>query len=90
MDDLTNPPIGELEQAQLERTERARAAIRAGLFQVTRIGPQQWTVQNGDKLPYTVSFQPFKGEDTWMCTCMDFRQRRAQIRCKHIEGVRLS
>ena len=90
MDDLTNPQIGELEQAQFERTERARAAIRAGLFQVTRIGPQQWTVQNGDKLPYTVSFQPFRGDNAWACTCMDFRQRRAQIRCKHIEGVHLS
>lgn len=73
-------------QAQVERTERARSAIRAGRFQVTRIAPQQWTVKNGDKLPYVVSLSG----DVWTCTCMDYQQRGPQILCKHIEGVRLS
>ncbi len=101
MSDLTMSITNELEQAQVERTERARSAIRAGLFQVTRVGPQQWTVKNGDKLPYAVSLEPShlnealgvqgaaRGE-LWVCTCMDYRQRGPQIRCKHIEGVRLS
>lgn len=74
------------EQAQTERTERAYAAIHAGSFQVTRTSPFQWTVRNGDKLPYVVSLQ---GE-TWNCTCKDFQQRGPDLRCKHIEGVRLS
>lgn len=83
---MHDPCIGETDQAQVERTERAQSAIRAGLFQVTRVGPQQWTVKNGDKLPYVVSLEG----STWACTCMDFRQRGPEIRCKHIEGVRLS
>ena len=76
----------ELKQAQAERTERARSAILAGKFLVTRIAPQQWTVKNGDKLPYAVSLNG----DVWACTCMDYQQRGPQILCKHIEGVRLS
>ena len=79
-------------QAQVERTERARSAILAGKFLVTRTSPQQWTVKNGDKLPYVVSLKPsqrdFVGND-WICTCMDFQQRGPLILCKHIEGVRL-
>jgi hypothetical protein len=75
----------DLSQAQADRTERARSAIRAGKFLVTRIAPQQWTVRNGDKLPYAVSLQG----DAWVCTCQDYQQRGPQILCKHIEGVRL-
>lgn len=86
MSDTTLPQIGKLDSAQVERTERAKSAIRAGQFQVTRAGPQQWTVKNGEKLPYAVCLEG----DTWVCTCMDYRQRGPQIRCKHIEGVRLS
>lgn len=74
------------EQAQTERAERAYAAIHAGSFQITRTSPFQWTVRNGDKLPYVVSLQ---GE-VWSCTCKDFQQRGPELRCKHIEGVRLS
>ena len=80
---LTND---EAQNAQTERTERAISALSAGRFQVMRVGSQQWTVQNGDKQPYAVTFF----EDTWACTCMDFHQRGPQVRCKHIEGVRLS
>lgn len=83
--------------AQAERTERARAAIRTGQFQVTRINPQEWTVKNGDKQPYVVSLRPPEedgdpaepGQLEWACTCMDFQQRGPEILCKHIEGVRL-
>lgn len=79
-------------QAQVERTERAQSAILAGKFQVTRTNPHQWTVKNGDKLPYVVSLRPSQGDSeevNWACTCMDYQQRGPQILCKHIEGVRL-
>jgi len=71
--------------AQLDRTERARSAIQAGRFRVRRIAPSQWSVQNGEKHPYAVSLY---GEQ-WSCTCMDYQQRGPEVRCKHIEGVRL-
>ena len=80
------------DQAQTERTERARAAIRAGKFQVTRINPGQWTVKNGDKLPYVVALKPDQEDSNgsdWTCTCLDFQQRGPQVLCKHIQGVRL-
>ena len=86
MSDGLLPQAGESDVAQLERTERAKSAIRAGQFHITRVGPQQWTVKNGEKLPYAVSLEG----DTWVCTCMDYQQRGPRILCKHIEGVRLS
>ena len=48
----------DLTQAQVDRTERAQSAILAGKFQVTRTNPHQWTVKNGDKLPYVVTLRP--------------------------------
>ncbi len=86
MSNIPAPQVGDSDPAQVERTERAKSAIRAGQFHISRVGPQQWTVKNGEKLPYAVSLQG----DTWVCTCMDFQQRGPQILCKHIEGVRLS
>ncbi len=80
------------DQAQIERTERARAAILAGKFLVTRINPGQWTVKNGDKLPYVVALKPDQEDSNgsdWCCTCLDFQQRGPQVLCKHIQGVRL-
>ena len=71
---------------QVERTDRARTALLEGKFQIIRAAPGVWTVKNGDKEPYTVSFQ----SGAWTCTCMDFQQRGPEVRCKHIEGVRLS
>jgi len=68
----------DLIQAQVGRTERARSAILAGKFLVTRTSPQQWTVKNGDKLPYVVSLKPSQSDSVgndWTCTCMDFQQR---------------
>src|SRR5574340_1005075 len=82
----------DLIQAQVERTERAQSAILAGKFQGTRTNPYQWTVKNGDKLPYVVTLRPSQcdsEEVNWACTCMDYQQRGPQILCKHIEGVRL-
>jgi hypothetical protein len=78
--------VNEPDPAQQERTERACAAIRAGQFQITRAGSLQWTVQNGDRRPYVVSLHT----GAWACTCPDFDQRGPDLRCKHIEGVRLS
>jgi hypothetical protein len=80
------------DQAQTERTERACSAILAGKFQVTRINPGQWTVKNGDKLPYVVALKPNQEDSAssnWVCTCIDFQQRGPWVLCKHIEGVRL-
>ena len=82
----------DLSQAQIERTERARSAILAGRLLVTRIGSQQWTVRNGDKLPYAVSLNTSQSDSIgngWTCNCLDFQQRGPQLLCKHIEGVRL-
>lgn len=76
----------ETQRAQAERTVRAFSALAAGRFQVMRVNPGEWTVQNGDKLPYTVTFF----ENAWGCTCPDYLQRGSLVRCKHIEGVRLS
>lgn len=70
---------------QTDRTVRASSAIQAGRFQVIQTDPLQWTVRNGDNLPYTVSLH---GTD-WSCTCPDFVQNGPGLRCKHIEGVRL-
>ncbi len=86
MNKKKDTPEGDVETEQKERTERAKMAIRAGQFQITRVGPQQWSVQNGEKLPYSVSLEG----DIWVCTCMDYQQRGPTILCKHIEGVRLS
>lgn len=86
MSKKTDTYEGEVGKEQKERTERAKASIRAGQFQITRVGPQQWSVQNGGKLPYSVSLEG----DIWVCTCMDYQQRGPDILCKHIEGVRLS
>ncbi len=78
--------MDELKMAQSDRTERAKAALLTGQFQVSRVAPGQWTVKNGDKLPYTVTL----AEDNWTCTCLDYQQRGPMLNCKHIEGVRLS
>ena len=77
---------GTTSDPQAERTERAQTALLEGKFQIIRAAPGLWTVKNGDKEPYTVSFQ----DAAWTCTCMDFQQRGPEVRCKHIEGVRLS
>lgn len=82
----------DLDKAQEERTERARSAIQAGKFLVTRISPQKWTVKNGDGSPYAVTLKTASEDlmmNDWVCTCMDFQQRGPQILCKHIEGVRI-
>ena len=86
MNDLTEQ---ELQHAQSERMARAQSALQGGRFRVERISPQLWAVQNGSNQPYTVTLQQTESDITWVCTCMDNRQRGPQIRCKHIEGVRL-
>ena len=78
-------PINEQSNAQWERTERARRSLREQAFHITRTNPGQWTVKNGDKSPYTVMLQ----NNTWTCTCPDYQQRGNELRCKHIEAVRL-
>jgi hypothetical protein len=87
MNDLTEQ---ELQHAQSERMARAQSALQGGRFRVERISPQLWAVQNGSNQPYTVTLQQTESNPTWVCTCMDYRQRGPQILCKHIEGVRLS
>ncbi len=75
-----------LEKAQQERTERAREALRTQAFQILAHGGDEWSVKNGDKQPYLVR----READHWNCTCPDFAKRGTEVRCKHIEAVRLS
>jgi len=72
--------------AQQQRTERAWQGLTSGAFAVQRIGPTQWSVKNGDKLPYAVQLN----ESLWSCTCPDFQKVGPDIRCKHVEAVRIA
>ncbi len=72
--------------AQEDRTGRARAALASNQFLIAQKTPESWMVQNGDKLPYDVH-QDAQG---WSCTCQDYQRNGGQLRCKHIEAVRLS
>jgi predicted nucleic acid-binding Zn finger protein len=80
IDTLTPDP------AQQQRTERAWQGLTGGLFTVQRIGPSQWSVKNGDKLPYAVELN----DGLWSCTCPDFQKVGPEIRCKHVEAVRIA
>jgi hypothetical protein len=71
---------------QQQRTERAWQGWTSGAFAVQRIGPSQWSVQNGDKLPYAVQLN----DSLWSCTCPDFQKVGPDIRCKHVETVRIA
>ena len=79
-DNLTPDPV------QQQRTERAWQGLTRGAFTVQRIGPSQWTVKNGEKLPYAVHLN----EDTWSCTCPDSQKYGPELRCKHVEAVRIA
>ena len=72
--------------AQQQRTERAWQGLTGGTFTVQRIGPSQWSVKNGDKLPYAVQLN----DGLWSCTCPDFQKTGPEIRCKHVEAVRIA
>jgi predicted nucleic acid-binding Zn finger protein len=76
----------EIARAQVERTERARAALRDGAFCIVHKSPQAWLVQNGDKEPYDVSYNV----SGWTCTCPDYQRFRGDVNCKHIEAIRLT
>jgi len=79
-DNLTPDPV------QQQRTDRAWQGLTRGLFTVQRIGPTQWSVKNGDKLPYAVQLN----DSLWSCTCPDFQKIGPEIRCKHVEAVRIA
>ena len=72
--------------AQQQRTERAWQGLTGGTFAVQRIGPSQWSVKNGDKLPYAVLLN----DSLWSCTCPDFQKNGPELRCKHVEAVRIA
>lgn len=72
--------------AQQQRTERAWQGLTGGTFAVQRIGPSQWSVKNGDKLPYAVQLN----DSLWSCTCPDFQKNGPELRCKHVEAVRIA
>ena len=72
--------------AQQQRTMRAWQGLSGHTFTVQRIGPNSWSVQNGDKLPYAVQLH----EDAWSCTCPDFQKNGPELRCKHVEAVRIA
>lgn len=75
-----------LDPAQQQRTERAWQGLTGRAFIIQRIGPSQWSVKNGDKLPYAVQLN----DGLWSCTCPDFQKIGPEIRCKHVEAVRIA
>ena len=76
-----------LAKSQDERTQRAQEMLTENHVLIAASGPNQWTVQNGDKVPYQVSFIDI---GTCSCTCVDFQRfKHVGVRCKHIEAVRL-
>ncbi len=72
--------------AQNQRTIRAWQGLNGHQFAVQRIGPTQWSVQNGEKPPYAVQLL----DTTWSCTCPDFQKHGHELRCKHVEAVRIA
>lgn len=76
-----------LAKSQDERTQRAQEMLTENHVLIAASGPNQWTVQNGDKVPYQVSFID---TGACSCTCVDFQRfKHVGVRCKHIEAVRL-
>ncbi len=76
----------DFEQMQAERTERAREALARGVLAVARKAPGFWLVQTGDGLPYEIRHE----RAGWTCNCPDYERFHGQVRCKHVEAIRLS
>ena len=71
---------------QQQRTLRAWQGLSGHTFAVQRIGPTKWTVQNREKPPYAVHLL----DTAWSCTCPDFQKHGPDLRCKHVEAVRIA
>jgi hypothetical protein len=73
---------------QEKRTAKALACLAAGSMQVRPTADNTWRVKNGDHDPHIV----IRADGTWACDCPDWtgRCRTNDLRCHHIEAVRLS
>ena len=72
---------------QEKRTARAREALAQSTIRIERLGAE-WRVVNGDDHLYRVGHDG----DHWHCTCPDYEHtcQPNDLRCKHIEAVRLT
>ena len=72
---------------QEKRTARAREALAQSTIRIERLGAE-WRVVNGDDHLYRVGHDG----DHWHCTCPDYEHtcQSHDLRCKHIEAVRLT
>lgn len=84
---MTAPP-STLSPEQEKRTAKALHGLADGSITVQRTGEASWLVANGDGESYNV----VKAESGWACTCPDWQHhcRNTEIRCKHVEAVRLA
>lgn len=75
---------------QDRRSLRAQDGLSTNRITITRGPPGEWTVTDGDRATYRV-IQARAVDHAWRCTCADFaRYIVLNVRCKHIEAVRLS
>jgi len=71
------------------RIERAREGLKSGQYKIRRVEPlegseSRFIIENGDGVPYAVSFRGDK--PTGACTCPDFIGRKGPA-CKHTAMV---
>lgn len=74
---------------QARRTAKAQAALAAREFTIRAVSASEWQVRSESGRRYHVT-QDAAGQ--WQCDCPDFQDlgQARGLRCKHIEGVRLS
>jgi hypothetical protein len=72
------------EDALIQRTQRAQAALADGSWRIEPVTPNQWQLWNGKPEPYLITLE---GE-TWDCSCPDVPP--AGVPCKHIIGVQMT
>jgi single-strand DNA-binding protein len=74
---------------QARRTAKAQAALAAREFTIRVLSASEWQVRSESGRRYRVTLDP---AGQWQCDCPDFQDlaQARGLRCKHIEGVRLS
>ncbi len=74
---------------QARRTAKAQAALAAREFTIRALSASEWQVHSESGRRYRVTQDPAR---QWQCDCPDFQDlgQARGLRCKHIEGVRLS
>lgn len=85
-----HPSTSGTDPEQEKRTAKALLGLADGSLHVCPIEPDCWRVQTSysDRAAYLV----VRSSTGWACDCPDWsgRCRTTQLRCKHIEAVRLS